>query len=395
MTELPVCRIVPPAFLTEAGLSALLDVLPQARVVGGAVRDTLAQRMPVDIDLASPLPPEAVMQILSAAGMKVVPTGLAHGTVTAVLPGRPIEITTLRRDVETDGRHAIVAFTADWQEDAARRDFTINAMSMARDGAVFDYFGGVADLQEGRLRFVGDPAERVAEDYLRVLRFFRFFARYAAVAPDRVTLAALRGGVPRLGSLSVERIRHELKLILAAPDPVNAIALMHQLGVLDAVVPEGTDVAALGRLIARGAPVDALLRLAALLTGDVPVFAARLKLSAADCDRLLALRAAPLATPEQDDAALRRLLADTPADVLVDRIWLAGGDGPEWSVLRERLRTMPVPVFPLEGRDILAVGESPGPQVGRLLRTVRSWWLDGGCVADKAACGNELRRQMR
>src|SRR4029077_4349283 len=155
------------------------------------------------VDLASPLPPEAVTRRLLAAGVKVVTTGLAHGTGTAVLAGRSVEITTLRRDVETDGRHAMVAFTGDWREDAARRDFTINALSMTRDGVVFDYFGGLTDLREGRLRFVGDPSARVAEDYLRVLRFFRFFARYGAVEPDEATLAALRDAVPRLRSLSV------------------------------------------------------------------------------------------------------------------------------------------------------------------------------------------------
>jgi poly(A) polymerase len=392
MTEAPTYRIAPPAFLAERGLPVLLDVLPEARVVGGAVRDTLAQRTPVDVDLASPLPPQTVMQRLSAAGVKVVPTGLAHGTVTAVLAGRSVEITTLRRDVETDGRHALVAFTGDWREDAARRDFTINAMSMARDGAVFDYFGGVDDLRAGRLRFVGDPAARVAEDYLRVLRFFRFFARYGGVAPDEATLAALQGGVPGLGSLSAERVWHELTLVLSAPEPVAAVALMDRLGVLAAVVPEGTDVASLARLVGRGAPVDALLRLAALLTGDVLAFATRLKLAAAERDRLLALRAAPLATRVDDDAALRRLLADTPADVLVDRTWLSGGDVPAWDVLRDRIRAMPVPVFPLEGRDVLALGIPPGPPVGELLRRVRAWWLAAGCVADAEACRDEARR---
>ena len=382
MTEAPSCRIAPPAFLSEPALAALLDVLPEARVVGGAVRDTLARRAFVDVDLASPLPPETVMRRLTDAGVKVVPTGLAHGTVTAVLPGRAVEITTLRRDVETDGRHAVVAFTDDWREDAARRDFTINAMSMTRDGAVFDYFGGVADLREGRLRFVGDPAERVAEDYLRVLRFFRFFARYGATEPDAATLAALRDAAPRLASLSVERVWHELTRILSAPDPVASVALMDRLGVLAAVAPEGTDVSALARLVARGAPVDGLLRLAALLTGDVVAFAARLKLSLAERDRLLALRAAPLAKPGDDDAALRRLLADTPVDMLVDRTWLSGGDDPAWDLLRERLRSLPAPVFPLEGRDLVALGVPQGPRVGELLRSVRSWWLDGGCVAD-------------
>jgi poly(A) polymerase len=383
-----------PAFLSEPDLAGLLDVLPEARVVGGAVRDTLARRPLVDIDLASPLPPEAVTERLKAAGVKVVPTGISHGTVTAVLSGRPVEITTLRRDVETDGRHAVVSFTDDWREDAARRDFTINAMSMARDGTLFDYFDGLTDLRTGRLRFVGDPAARVAEDYLRVLRFFRFFARYGAVEPDAETLTALRTAVPRLASLSVERVWHELSRILSAPDPLASVSLMDRLGVLAAVVPEGTDVSALSRLIARGAPVDGLLRMAALLTGDVTTFAARLKLSLAERDRLLALRAAPLARPGDDDATLRRLLADTPADLLVDRTWLAGGDGAEWNSARERLRSTPAPVFPLEGRDVVALGVPQGPRVGELLRAVRAWWLDGGCVADATKCRNEARRLL-
>jgi poly(A) polymerase/tRNA nucleotidyltransferase (CCA-adding enzyme) len=395
MTEVPARRIPPPAFLSEPGLALVLDVLPEARVVGGAVRDTLSGRPAVDIDLASPLPPETVMRRLAAAGVKVVPTGLAHGTVTAVVAGKPVEITTLRRDVETDGRHAVVAFTDDWREDAARRDFTINALSMARDGAVFDYFGGTDDLRAGRLRFVGDPASRVAEDYLRVLRFFRFFARHGAREPDAATLAALRDAVPRLAGLSAERVWHELFRILAAPDPVASVALMDRLGVLGAVVSEGTDVAALSRMVARDAPVDPLLRVAALLTGDVLTFATRLKLSLAERDRLLALRAAPLAKPEDDAAMLRRLLADTPANVLVDRTWLSGGDGPEWNVLRDRLRAMPVPVFPLEGRDIVALGVRPGPRVGEMLRAVRAWWLDGGCAADEAECDAKARRLLQ
>ena len=178
------------------------------------------------------------------------------------------------------------------------------------------------------------------------------------------------------------------------PDPVAAVVLMDQLGVLTAVVPEGTDVDALARLVRHGAPPDALLRMAALLIGDVLAFAARLRLSAAERDRLLALRAAPLATPEDDDVALRRLLADTPACVLVDRTWLSGLAGPEWNSLRARLRTMPVPVFPMEGRDILALGLLPGPRVGALLRSVRAWWLEGGCVATVEACRDEVRRQF-
>jgi len=309
-----------------------------------------------------------------------------------VLPGRTVEITTLRRDIETDGRHAVVAFTDDWREDAARRDFTINALSMTRGGAVFDYFGGLDDLTAGRLRFVGDPAARVAEDYLRVLRYFRFFARYAGAEPDAATLTALRNAVPFLGSLSVERVWQELTRILSAPDPSAAVALMDRLGVLAAIVPEGADVPALQRLVLRGAPVDSVLRVAALLTGDVLAFAVRLKLSLAERDRLVALRATPLAKPENDDAALRRLLADTQVDVLLDKTWLEGGESPAWDSLRDRLRSLPVPIFPLEGRDIVAMGVLPGPKVGDVLRTVRAWWLAGGCVAAKPDCLTEAGR---
>ena len=391
-TGTPACRIDPPAFLADPTLGALMDSLPEARVVGGAVRDSLAGRAIADIDLASPLTPEAVTERLRAAGIRVVPTGLAHGTVTAVLAGGPVEITTLRRDVETDGRHAIVAYTDDWREDAARRDFTINALSLTRDGAVFDHFGGLEDLRAGRLRFVGDPAARVAEDYLRVLRFFRFYARYGAAAPDPATLAALRDAVPRLSFLSAERVWHELTRILAAPDPIASVRLMEALGVLAAVMPEGADTAALSALMRRGAPVDPVLRVAALLTGDPLAFATRLRLSLADRDRLLALRAAPLARPGDDDATLRRLLADTPNAVLIDHTWLEGGEGTAWDDLRDRLRAMPRPIFPLEGRDILALGVPPGKLVGEILRAVRSWWRDGGCVADAKACGAEGSR---
>jgi poly(A) polymerase/tRNA nucleotidyltransferase (CCA-adding enzyme) len=234
----------------------------------------------------------------------------------------------------------------------------------------------------------------VAEDYLRVLRFFRFFARYGTIEPDAATQAALRDAVPRLASLSVERVWHELFRILAAPDPVASVSLMDRLGVLAAVIPEGTDVSALARLVARGAPADALSRVAALLTGDAVAFATRLKLSTAERDRLIALRTAPLARPEADDAALRRLLADTPADVLVDRTWLAGGDEPGWGALRQRLKTMPMPVFPLEGRDVVGLGMKPGPRVGEILRAVRAWWLDGGCVAAADQCRAEARKRV-
>jgi poly(A) polymerase len=370
---------IPP--LIDPALSRVWDALPLARVVGGAVRDALAGRTVADFDLATPLPPEAVMAALRNAGIKVVPTGLAHGTVTAVVSGHPFEITTLRRDVETDGRHAVVMFTDDWRLDASRRDFTINAMSMTRDGTVFDYFGGQEDLQAGRVRFVGDPATRIAEDYLRILRFFRFQARYGRTEPDQPTIQALRDGIPGLGRLSVERVWHELRRILAAPDPSDAIALMRALGILQAVVPEAAAVALLA-----GLPADAVLRLAAMLTGDPLELAMRLKFSNEDRDRLVRLAATP--PVRGSDADLRRLLADHRPEDLIDRTWLDGD-----TTVRQRISAMKRPLFPLEGRDVVSLGIPAGPTVGALLRDVRQWWLDGGCVATRMACMSELARR--
>ena len=332
--------------------------------------------------------PANVAAALTRAGIRSVPTGLDHGTLTAVVNGRGFEITTLRRDVATDGRRATVAFTSNWRDDAARRDFTINAMSMTREGTVFDYFGGAADLRAGVLRFVGDPATRIAEDTLRILRFFRFFARYGTGAPDPAALGAIRGGVAGLAALSVERVWHELSGLLAVPNPGAAVTLMSDLDVLAAVLPEGASHEGLTRLLESGAPADPVLRLAALLTGDAAAVAIRLKLSAADRDRLVALRHPLTVTSNDDDAALRRALADEAPAVLAGRAWLAGQPA-----LAARLAGMPRPMFPLEGRHVVALGIGPGPRVGALLRDLRAWWMEHGCDDGKQACLAELRRR--
>ena len=393
MISAPALHIAPPAFLSDPALQAVLAALPGARLVGGCVRDAIAGRAVADVDLATPSPPDEVTLALQAAGLRTVPTGLDHGTVTAVSGGRGFEVTTLRRDKTTDGRHAQVAWTTDWQEDAARRDFTMNAMSMLPDGAVFDYFGGVADLHAGRVRFVGDPAARIAEDYLRILRFFRFHARYGHGDPDPAALEALRNGVPGLARLSPERVWSELKRILTTADPRGALRLMAGLGVLMAVLPYALDLAHLDRLVQADGPPDPLLRLAALVPGAGLDLAARLRMSVAERDRLLAL-AGPPPEPGMDDDALRRLLADAPPGALPGRAWLVGNAGPTWDALRARLAALPRPVFPLEGRDALALGVPPGPAVGELLRAVRAWWLDGGCRANAAACRAELARRL-
>ncbi len=378
--------------ITVPGLDAVWDALPEARIAGGAVRDALAGRAVADVDLAVPLTPEAVIARVSAAGLKAVPTGLAHGTVTVLSAKNAFEVTSLRRDVETDGRHAVVAFTDDWEADASRRDFTINAMSADRAGTVYDYFGGRADLSAGRVRFVGVAAARIEEDYLRILRFFRFYARYARGEADAEAVGAIRALRDGVLRLSAERVWMEMKRIFAAADPRAALALMAETGVLALVMP-GARMARFDGLVARGAPVDPLLRVAALLDGPAADFAAQWRLSGAELARLEGLLRPAALSPGMADADLRRALADAGADVLVDQAWLADDGDAGWQGLRARIAAMPAPVFPLQGRDVTALGVMPGPRVGELLAAARDWWLAGGCVAERATCLEFLRKQ--
>jgi poly(A) polymerase/tRNA nucleotidyltransferase (CCA-adding enzyme) len=423
VTEAPAAIIARPDFLDAPAVAAVLAALPGARAVGGCVRDALAGRAATDVDVAAPLPPEEIAARLRPAGLKVFATGLDHGTVTAVLDHAPVEVTALRRDVVTDGRHALVEWTTDWREDAARRDFTINAMSLAPDGTLFDYFGGRADLAAGRVRFVGDPDTRLAEDYLRALRFFRFQARYGAGAPDAAAVAAIRRAVPGLARLSAERVWMELKRILSVPDPVATVALMAQTGVLAAVLPEAGDaaaadrhgLAALRRLAAAGAPADPLLRLAALLPEDgrdaAVALRRRLRLSGAEgeaLDRLLAdadrvLWLAGFTTlPPPDPGLSERLLTillaareDVPIESILQEAWLAEArDGRDRAALRARMLAAERPRFPLQGRDALALGAAPGPGIGRLLNDLRGWWLAGGGVATREETLAELGRRI-
>ena len=267
---------LPPApWRDRPGLGTLLDALDAAagetRVVGGAVRDTLLGLPVADLDLATRLAPQTVIDRVRAAGLKAVPTGLAHGTVTAVLPDGSVEVTTLRRDIATDGRRATVAFSDDWREDAARRDFTINALyADPGDGAVIDFFGGLDDLAAGRVRFIGDPLQRIAEDHLRILRFFRFHARFGRGDPDEAALAACAARANDLMALSRERIADELLKLLAGVDPAPVIALMLGHGVLRPVLPEITDAAPLAALVA--AELRAALSIWAILTGLIELW---------------------------------------------------------------------------------------------------------------------------
>jgi poly(A) polymerase len=390
-----------PDFLCAAATAKVLDALPGSRAVGGAVRDALAGLPVADVDVAAPFPPEDIMARLLAAGCKVFETGLSHGTVTAVWDHQPIEVTALRRDVLTDGRHAEVAWTTDWREDAARRDFTINAMSLGPDGVLHDYFGGRDDLARGKVRFVGDPATRLAEDYLRLLRFFRFQARYGKGAPDEAALQAIRAAIPGLARLSVERIWMEIKRILMVAEPAPTLTLMAELGVLPAILPEiaEPDINCLARLVTLGAPAEALLRLAGL-GGAAPGLAARLKLSSAETRALRFLQEATIPGAAIDAAGFRRWRAQYGAAALEIQeaaLWLADareGAAPLRAALRSTLHAEAAPVFPLQGRDLLGEGAAPGPALGALLAKLEDFWMAGGCVADRAACLAEARRLL-
>ncbi|PEQ13304.1 polynucleotide adenylyltransferase [Novosphingobium sp. PC22D] len=356
-------------------LAALVGALGEgnARYVGGAVRDTLLGLPVKDIDIATRLLPDAVIARLDEAGIKSVPTGIAHGTVTAVLAGGAVEITTLRRDVSTDGRHATVAFAEDWREDAARRDFTINALfADPASREIFDWFGGLADLESRTVRFIGDPRERIREDHLRILRYFRFQARFGSQPADDASEKACAELADTLKGLSRERIGMETMNLLGLPDPAPTVARMAQLGVLAVILPEA-DPGALAALVAQEhrqkvAP-DALRRLAALLPPDVPLaeqVAARFRLSGAQKKRL-----ALAAAREGHADAARPLAYRIGREAALDRLLIAGAD-------IAPLEGWDVPQLPLRGGEIVARGVGAGPEVARVLRAIEERWIAEG-----------------
>lgn len=372
-----------PGWATDAAARAVINALSipgfDPRFVGGCVRNALLGRDAADVDIATPLRPQAVMVALRNAGLGVIPTGLEHGTVTARSGGKNFEVTTLRVDVETDGRHAIVEFTADWRADAARRDFTMNALSADPEGVVHDYFGGVADALAGRVRFVGDPAQRIAEDGLRILRFFRFHAHYGQGELDPAALAACAAAVDRLDRLSGERVHAELLKLLAAPDPVPVWRAMVEAGIARHVIGEDGDIDRLQGLVRVAPGADPLLRLAALLRGDAAAVAARLKLSNDERDRLVGLRDSTLDTAP-DEVGVRLLLYRHGRAGGRDRLRLAWAAAPKrWSFRRAlaALEKEPVPTLPVRGRDVVALGVS-GPAVGKALAEVERWWIGQG-----------------
>lgn len=356
-------------------MAAILNAGEDVRVAGGAVRNALLAVAINDVDLATTMHPEDVMRVAKAAGFGVHPTGLEHGTITVVNHGRAFEVTTLRRDVETDGRRAVVSFTRDFAEDAQRRDFTMNALYCSASGEIYDFTNGYGDILKGRVRFVGDAETRIKEDYLRILRLFRFHAAYGVGACDRAGLHAatkLRAG---LRKISAERIAQEMKKLLVAPRAVSALQVMAKAGILKLVFPHTDEFRVVGRL-----PKDALLRLF-VLAKHPRELKERLRLSNAEADRIEALTAAPAVSPALSDQQARALIYTIGKQAFGDVTWLSQArskakmDDPRWQRLRDLGETWAIPSLPISGQDLVATGVTPGPSLGQQLRRIETYWV--------------------
>ncbi len=396
MSEAAVHRLDAP-WLTRGSLARLLAVLDrdgeEARVVGGAVRNALLGHPPGDIDIATTAVPEEVVRRVKAAGFKPVPTGIEHGTVTVVIDAQPFEVTTLREDVETFGRRAKVAFGRDWKTDAERRDFTMNALSISPDGAVHDYVGGLADLRARRVRFIGDPAQRIEEDYLRILRFFRFHAAYGHGAPDAAGLHACivaRGGLDRL---SRERVRMELLKLLLAPHAVATLAVMAESGLLGPILGSVPFLASCANMIkveaALGVEPDPIRRLGALgvwIVEDAERLWQRLRLSNVEHARLdsMADRWWRMTPGDGAQALLYRLGPQR----FVDRGLLAwarssaGAADRAWRELTSLPSRWRAPGLPIKAADLMARGVARGPQLGAAMRAAEDAWIAAGFPTD-------------
>jgi poly(A) polymerase len=387
---------------TRAVLAALDG---QGRFVGGAVRNALLGKPVSDIDIATPLLPEEVSSRLAKAGLGAVPTGIEHGTLTAIANGKPIEITTLRRDVSTDGRRATVAFTTDWALDAQRRDFTMNALYAAADGEVLDTVGGVDDLKAGRVRFVGDATTRIREDYLRILRLFRFHAWYGKGELDSAALHAAAAEKMGLAQLSGERVQKELLKLLEADHPTTVLRLMAASGILAELLPGALNMARLERLSQIDADAfftpDPVLRLAALLPNNaiqVEALARKLRLSNAVAERLVDLAGAhEKVVSYLSVKEMRKLTYRLGAPRFKDRVFLRWAEDPkesnavQWRALIPMAESFPRPKFPLTGRDVMLAGVPEGPLVGQILKEVEDWWVDADFIDDEFSLAERLK----
>ncbi len=400
------------ALLADPGLARVLALLngdgEEARVVGGAVRNALMGRPHTDHDVTTTAVPAVVIARAEAAGLRTVPTGIAHGTVTVLVAGRPFEVTTLREDVETDGRHAVIRFGRDFAQDALRRDFTINALSVDVDGRIHDYTGGLDDLAAERVRFIGDPATRIREDYLRTLRFFRFSAEYAAGDLDAAGLAATVAQRDGLARLSRERVRQELlKLVVArrAPEAVAAMSEAGLLGSLLAGVPQPLRFARSAAIAPEAGAIPRLAALGAIVPEDAERLRERLKLSNAEAARLATAAGALVrlhgAAERPQPRLLRELLFDhgrTGADDGVLLAWAESGAPPDdqgWAAARRFLADTPEPRLPFSGSDLIARGIPAGRPLGAALKRLQAAWIRAGFPQDPHALAGLLEEATR
>ncbi|WP_371395960.1 CCA tRNA nucleotidyltransferase [Fretibacter rubidus] len=394
------------AWMREPAVSQLFKAFPkgQLRFVGGCVRNALMGEAVADVDLATPLTPDAVIKVLDAASIRHIPTGIDHGTVTVIIDGKPYEVTSLRKDVETDGRRAVVAFTTDWTEDAYRRDLTMNALYADFDGTVYDPCGqGVDDLKARRFRFVGDADARVREDYLRILRFFRFIAWYGSTHKDGQgvidadALRACRENAKGLKTLSAERIWSETKKLLSAPDPCRAVRIMLTNDILDTLLPEASNSVGLDAIVAlerrEAIKPDPLLRLMAMGAREplaIVLLTKRLKMSNSESTRLRAWADdATALDPNADDRTKRIAIYTAGKQVIIDRarIRAAGSDDPikssRWMSLADLAMGWTRPTFPLTGKDLIKAGVEPGEAMGKKMAALKALWVRSGFSVDK------------
>lgn len=363
--------------------TAIAEAGGEARVAGGAVRNTLLKIPVSDIDLATTLSPERVMEVCKAQGMTVHPTGIDHGTVTVVSDHHAFEVTTLRHDVETDGRRAKVKFTGDWQADAQRRDFTMNALYCDARGKIYDFTDGYRDILRNRIIFVGSPAQRIEEDYLRILRFFRFHARFGKGAPDKAGLASCVLHRKGLGGLSAERIRQEMFKLMAAPGAVPTLKLMARHGILSHLLDHTEDWKVIARL-----PPDPVLRLAVLAV-DPLAMKDRWRLSNHEGKRFEAIVSLMPPTPALRSNEQKIILYQMGAEAwrdLVQVAWTRSGaamDDAAWKRLLRLPDRWAIPALPVSGKDLMAHGMNPGPQIGVTLKRLEDWWVASGFVAGK------------
>ena len=391
-------------WMTAPETVAVMNALGEARFVGGVVRNALLGRAVDDIDIATPLTPDEVTQRLQAAGLKAVPTGIEHGTITAVSNGKPFEVTTLRRDVATDGRRAVVAFTTDWAQDAQRRDFTMNALYASAGGEILDTVGGIADLEARHVRFVGDPTTRIREDYLRILRLFRFHAWYGKGELDDAALKASAAEKAGLAQLSGERIQKEMLKLLAAENPVPVLRVMAASGILGEILPGDLNITRLERLAAIDAnnffAPDPVLRLASLAPDAA--LADRWKLSNVDRDRL-----DDLANGKEKIVSylsikeVRKLLYRLGAARFKDRVMLRWAEDPrgpnsiQWRALLAIADAWIRTVFPLTGANVMAAGVPQGPLVGEILAEVEEWWIESDFIEDEFSIAERLKAVLQ